>query len=200
MNRKPRAILALAAMTLVLLLLASSCSFLISKEVTITNASAGWVTITCYEFLDGTTCDINPGGSVTKTVSADTTSIQIIESGIFYQGGSEVVELNASGSVSLHPDTAWIRVINDSGSVITSASIHGETFQYSADGSKTGTTISSGSESWVMIKTAFSSSRLVYVIGGSPYQSGIPYGSPKVGSYMTLKVKSTTEVEKLAVI
>ncbi len=198
MNRKPRTFLALAAMTIVLLLLGSSCSFLLSNQVKITNMSAASVTITCEDFVDGATCTIPAYGSVTKTVTTGKDSIYVEEEGLYYQKGFETITLNASGTATLTPDTAWIRVLNNTGSVITSASIYGETFHYNSSGESTGTSISSGSESWVMITTAFSSSTLDFVIGGKTYHSGVPYSSPKMGTYITLKVNSTSSVELVA--
>ena len=114
MTRKTLTAFAVIAIGMTMLLLAS-CSFLIPNTIKITNMSAGAVVITCT---------IPAYGSVTKTVTAGKDSIFVYKKGMYYQSKEfETIKLNASGIATLTPDTAWIRLVNNSGKTITSASI-----------------------------------------------------------------------------
>ncbi len=195
MTRKTLTAFAVIAIGMTMLLLAS-CSFLIPNTIKITNMSAGSVEITCESFTDGTTCTIPAYGSVTKTVSTGTTSIYIKEQGMYYQKGFEVVELNASGTVELTPDTSWVRLVNNSGYEISSAKL---VYNFNCDNAgKTlsSTVVANGGEIWMMVTNPFSKKTLSYVVDGKPYNSMLAFTSPKNGNVLVITLKSLTEIEQ----
>jgi len=171
---------------------------MIPNTIKITNMSAAAVEITCDSFTDGTTCTIPAYGSVTKKVSTGTTSIYVEEQGMYYQKGFEVIELNASGTVELTPDAAWICLVNNSGATITSAKINSEYFSCDENGETLSSkVVADGDEIWVLVSNPFSKQVLYYDIGGETYHSAVPYNSPEEGKAMILRVDSTTKVTKL---
>ncbi len=195
MTRKTLTAFAVIAIGMTMLLLAS-CSFLIPNTIKITNMSAGAVEIKCDSFTDGTTCTIPAFGSVTKTVSTGTTYIYVEEQGMYYQKGFEMIELTASGTVELTPDTSWVRLVNKSGYEITSAKL---VYNFNSDNTgKTlaSTVVSNGGEIWMMVTNPFTGKTLDYVIESKPYNSIMSFDSPKTGKVLTITLKSLTEIEK----
>ncbi|GEM_PF-4369581 len=195
MTRKTLTAFAVIAIGMTMMLLAS-CSFLIPNTIKITNMSAGAVEITCDSFTDGTTCTIPAYSSVTKTVSTGTTSIYVKEHGMYYQKGFEVIELNASGTVELTPDTSWVRLVNNSGYEISSAKL---VYNFNCDNAgKTlsSTVVSDGGEIWMMVTNPFTGKTLDYVIESKSYNSIMSFDSPKTGKVLTITLKSLTAIEK----
>ncbi len=180
----------------IIILLVTSCDMLVPRTIKITNMSAGSVEISCDSFTDGTTCTIAPYSSVIKTVATGTTSIYVIEQGMYYQKGFEVIALNASGTVALKPDTSWVRFVNNSVYEISSATLVYD-FTYGSDGKALASkTVPSGGEIWMMVKNPFTGKTLDFMIDGKRYNSIIAFDSPETGKMLTITLKNMTKIEK----
>ncbi len=190
---KGKALFASLLICVVVLLLVSSCSGLLPKKITITNASSGYVTIKSSAFLDGTEETLGPGGSVTKSVNGDAETILVETNGKYFEKAIKTYTIKSNGSVTLEPDYAWIRLVNNSGSTISNASISTEDFKFDANGDETSTTVDDGSEIWLRA-TETVSGTLYFEYQGNQRNINTPCSSPDKGKTLVLTMNALTSI------